>query len=137
MDAFIDKFNAAVEEYPFLSYLGAYDNGNVGQLMADCDYVVMPSTWWENSPVVIQEAFRARRPVICTGIGGMAEKVLDEETGLHFTRNDPADLPDRIAQGANQELHTKLQGALPRPLTTTEMAERYGWLFQQVAGATA
>lgn len=134
--SFIDRFNAAVEEYSFLSYLGPYDNQNVAQLMAECDYVVMPSTWWENSPVVIQEAFRARRPVICTGIGGMAEKVVDGETGLHFVRNDPADLADRIAQAADEALHTKLQSALPRPLTSTEMAQRYAAVFKQVASAS-
>lgn len=131
--AFIDKFHAAVEEYSFLSYLGPYDNHHVGQLMADCDYIVMPSTWWENSPVVIQEAFHAARPVICTGIGGMAEKILHGETGLHFSRNDPADLADQIAQAADEALHAKLQAALPRPLTSIEMAERYATLFEQVA----
>ena len=50
---------------------------------AVANYVVVPSIWWENSPVVIQEAYAARRPVICSGIGGMAEKVIDGVTGLH------------------------------------------------------
>ncbi|MCD2316941.1 glycosyltransferase family 4 protein [Sphingomonas sp. IC-11] len=135
--AFIDRFNAAVEEYPFLTYLGAYDNQNVASLMAACDYVVMPSTWWENSPVVIQEALGARRPVICTGIGGMAEKIIDGETGLHFARNDPADLADRVAQAADEALFAKLQSALPTPPTPIEMAERYAAVFDQVAKTTA
>lgn len=129
---FVERFNAAVEEFPFLSYLGPYDNPNVSQLMADCDYIVMPSTWWENSPVVIQEAFRARRPLICTGIGGMAEKVIHGETGLHFARNDPADLADQIVQAANDTLYAKLQGALPLPPTPIDMAERYAAVFQRV-----
>ena len=38
----------------------------------------------ENSPLVIQEALRNRRPVICSDIGGMAEKVRDGIDGLHF-----------------------------------------------------
>ncbi|OWK33697.1 D-inositol 3-phosphate glycosyltransferase [Sphingomonas dokdonensis] len=130
--AFVERFQAAVEEYAFLSYLGPYDNGSVTSLMADCDYVVMPSTWWENSPVVIQEAYRARRPVICTGIGGMAEKVVDGETGLHFARNDPADLADRIAFAADEALHSRLQAALPQPLTPIDMAERYAAVFREV-----
>lgn len=133
--AFVERFQTAVEEYAFLSYLGPYDNAAVGSLMADCDYVVMPSTWWENSPVVIQEAFCARRPVICTGVGGMAEKIADEETGLHFARNDPADLADRIAVAADAALHARLQAALPRPLTPVEMTEQYEAVFRTVATA--
>ena len=55
-------------------------------LMREVDWVVVPSRWWENSPLVIQEAFMQRRPVICSGIGGMAEKVTHGVNGLHFTR---------------------------------------------------
>lgn len=135
--AFVERFQAAVEEHAFLSYLGPYDNGSVTALMADCDYVVMPSTWWENSPVVIQEAFRAGRPVICTGIGGMAEKVVDDETSLHFARNDPADLADRIAFAADEALHARLQAALPQPLTPIDMAERYAAIFREVVNPAA
>ena len=44
-------------------------------LMADLHWVLVPSIWWENSPLVIQEAFFHGRPVICSDVGGMAEKV--------------------------------------------------------------
>jgi len=57
--------------------------------MAAVDWVVVPSIWWENSPLVIQEAFAHGRPVICSDIGGMAEKVAHEKNGLHFRANDP------------------------------------------------
>jgi glycosyltransferase involved in cell wall biosynthesis len=43
--------------------------------MSACDWIVVPSIWWENSPVVIQEARLAARPLIVSNIGGMAEKV--------------------------------------------------------------
>jgi glycosyltransferase involved in cell wall biosynthesis len=52
--------------------------------MRGVDAVLVPSIWWENSPVVIQEAFRNNRPVICSDIGGMAEKVRDKVDGYHF-----------------------------------------------------
>ena len=134
-DAFIARFEAAVKEYPFLSYLGPYDNRVVGGLMAACDYVVAPSTWWENSPVVIQEAFHARRPVICTGIGGMAEKVIDGVSGLHFARNDPADLADRIVEAADADLHRRLQAALPEARTPEQMTADYLAVFDEILSA--
>jgi len=67
---------------------GAYEPRRVDALMRQADVIVMPSIWWENSPVVIQEAFRNRRPVICSDIGGMAEKVRHGIDGWHFPMGD-------------------------------------------------
>jgi glycosyltransferase involved in cell wall biosynthesis len=47
--------------------------------------VIVASIWWENSPLVIQEALRNRRPILCSDIGGMAEKVRDGVDGFHFS----------------------------------------------------
>jgi glycosyltransferase involved in cell wall biosynthesis len=65
-------------------YHGPYPHDRVDALMRQVDAVLVPSTWWENSPLVIQEALRNRRPVICSDIGGMAEKVRDGLDGFHF-----------------------------------------------------
>jgi len=48
----------------------------------------MPSIWWENAPLVIEEAFQQGRPVICSDIGGMAESVTHEVDGLTFRAGD-------------------------------------------------
>ncbi len=53
-------------------------------MIQSVDRVIVPSVWWENSPLVIQEVFMHKRPIICSDIGGMAEKVEDKVTGLHF-----------------------------------------------------
>jgi len=68
-----------------VNYRGAYRQEQVDRLMRSVDAVLVPSIWWENSPVVIQEAFRNNRPVICSDIGGMAEKVRDGIDGFHFS----------------------------------------------------
>lgn len=72
--------------------MGAYDPTETIGLMQEADAIVVPSRWWENSPLVIQEAFIAKRPVICSNIGGMAEKVRNEIDGLHFRARDPVSL---------------------------------------------
>jgi glycosyltransferase involved in cell wall biosynthesis len=70
---------------------GPYEQSRVDYLMQSVDLVLMPSVWWENSPVVIQEALRNHRPVICSNIGGMAEKVRHGVDGFHFpVGNAPA-----------------------------------------------
>ena len=69
-------------------YHGPYENQAVDRLMRGVDVVLLPSIWWENSPVVIEEALRNRQPVICADIGGMAEKIRPGVDGLHFPVGD-------------------------------------------------
>ncbi|ESQ88884.1 hypothetical protein ABAC460_13975 [Asticcacaulis sp. AC460] len=131
-DAFVKKFEAALEEYDFLSYLGPYNNSSVNSLMENCDYILMPSRWWENSPVVIQEAYAVKRPLICTGIGGMAEKVINNVSGLHFAFNDPADLMAVIEKGASAAVHSALVQGIPGVLTADDMARQYLKVFNGI-----
>lgn len=69
---------------PNFSFRGPYENRRVDALMRSVHAVLVPSIWWENSPLVIQEALLNRRPVICSDIGGMAEKVRYGLDGFHF-----------------------------------------------------
>lgn len=79
-----------------VTFAGRYDQSQQAALMADTDWVIVPSIWWENSPLVIQEAFGHRRPVICSDIGGMAEKVTNGVNGLHFRAGDSRSLAQTI-----------------------------------------
>jgi glycosyltransferase involved in cell wall biosynthesis len=80
---------------------GEFDHDDLPALMADADWVVVPSIWWENSPLVIQEASQHRRPIIASDIGGMAEKVDDGVSGLHFKAGNSASLAETIARAVS------------------------------------
>jgi glycosyltransferase involved in cell wall biosynthesis len=79
-----------------VTLVGRYRPEDLSALMRSVDWVVVPSIWWENAPLVIQEAFAHGLPVICSDIGGMAEKVTDGVDGLHFRAGDPQSLADTI-----------------------------------------
>jgi glycosyltransferase involved in cell wall biosynthesis len=90
---FVDEIEALLDETePQVIRLGQYRRDELPALIAAVDWVVMPSIWWENAPLVIQEAFLHRRPVIASNIGGMAEAVRDEIDGLHVRPDDPVSL---------------------------------------------
>jgi len=57
---------------------GSIPNEEVGRVLATTDVMVVPSLWYENSPVVIQEALAAGVPIIASSIGALVEKVDDE-----------------------------------------------------------
>lgn len=66
-----------------VQWVGPYQPHELRSRMAGVDWVVVPSIWWENSPMVIQEAFTCGRPLLVSNIGGMEEKVLNGINGIH------------------------------------------------------
>ena len=81
---------------PRIRFAGRFDNARVAEVLASLDATVVPSIWYENSPLAIMEAHAAGRPVITSALGGMAELVRDEVDGLHVRPNDAADLARQI-----------------------------------------
>lgn len=106
---------------PMVAMRGAYDNARVHSLMQECHGILVPSIWWENSPLVIQEAFASGRPVICSDIGGMAEKVRDGVDGFHFRAGSPHELADLLEDLAlHPERLRQVQAGVVRPPTISE-----------------
>lgn len=69
-------------------FMGAIPNSEVGQVLSETDVLVVPSLWYENSPVVIQEAFASHTPVLASRIGALVEKVGNSDAGLLFPPGD-------------------------------------------------
>ena len=111
---FQDEFNSLLEACgDNVTFAGEYDRDDLRALMDATDWVVVPSIWWENSPLVIQEAFLHGRPVICSDIGGMAEKVSDGVDGLHFRAGDPQSLAATVeAAVTTPRLWERLRGGI-------------------------
>jgi glycosyltransferase involved in cell wall biosynthesis len=80
------------EPIPGVLLHGRYDNSQIGSILAEFDAVIVPSRWFENSPLTIQEAQIAGIPVITADVGGMAELVRDGVDGRLFRCNDANDL---------------------------------------------
>ncbi len=78
--------------HPDAQLMGYIANERVGEVLADSDVMVVPSLWYENSPVVIQEARAAGVPVVASGHGALAEKVRQDVDGLLFPPGDVAAL---------------------------------------------
>ena len=124
---FRDRFGALMERVGRRArFFGSYAADELPGLMAQIDWTVVPSIWWENSPLVIQEALLHRRPPIVSNIGGMAEKVRDGVDGLQFRVASPEDLADRLADALTEPgLWARLSAAAPRPPDLAAFADEY------------
>jgi glycosyltransferase involved in cell wall biosynthesis len=105
---------------------GAYETQEMPAILASVDWAVVPSIWWENSPMVIQEAFNNGVPLIVSDIGGMAEKVEHGVNGLHFRHGSSFDLADKIALCVtDRSLRDKLRNNIEAPLNITQCVEQH------------
>ncbi|MHA7776936.1 glycosyltransferase family 4 protein [Roseibium sp. M-1] len=113
-------------------FAGSYQNADMPALIRQADWVIMPSVWWENSPVIIQEAFFHGRPVICSDIGGMAEKVRDGVDGLHARVSSPEALADRMIEALTEPgLWQRLRTGIRPPKTHLESASEHVTLYRR------
>ena len=81
-----------------IHFAGSYLPSEIGQLLGTVDVLVVPSVWYENSPLTIHEAFLARVPVITSDLGGMREFIRHGENGLLFRSRNVADLREKMRQ---------------------------------------
>ncbi|TDQ83373.1 glycosyltransferase involved in cell wall biosynthesis [Dongia mobilis] len=121
-DGFKADLDAALRHLgPVARWHGAYQAEELPRLMREVDWVVTPSLWWENAPLVIDEAFAHRRPVIASDIGGMAEAVAHGTDGITFRAGDALALADVLAgAAADAQLWQRLVAGI-RPHRTIEM----------------
>ena len=119
------RFAAARANAPAARYGGAYRRNELPQLIAGADWVVFPSQWWENAPLVINEAFQHWRPVICSAIGGALELVQDGVNGLHFPVGDAASLAAAMRRAIEEPgLWQRLVDGIVPPVSIDESASR-------------
>jgi glycosyltransferase involved in cell wall biosynthesis len=94
--------------------------------MAGVDWVVVPSIWWENSPMVIQEAFVCGRPLVVSDIGGMKEKVRDGVDGVHAAVGNALQWKSVLMNCAtSKKIHDLLRSGIARPNDHRSTARRH------------
>jgi glycosyltransferase involved in cell wall biosynthesis len=67
-------------------------------LYAIADLTLVPSIWYDNSPLVIYESLLAGTPVLGSEIGGIPELIQRERTGYVFPPGDALALTEKVIQ---------------------------------------
>lgn len=80
-----------------VQFLGSLDQPQLAQAYAAAAVTVLSSRQ-ETSPAVLMEAMAARRPVVATGVGGVAEIVAEGVSGHVTPPGDAAALAERIVR---------------------------------------
>jgi glycosyltransferase involved in cell wall biosynthesis len=113
-------------------FRGAIPPDEIGELWDELDLLVLPSLWWENSPLTVLEALAAGIPVVASRTGGVPE-IVPDGAGAFVPPGDVAALRGTLEAVLEGRC---LAGPLaPLPLKTTrEGAEELVALYAALRG---
>lgn len=113
---------------------GRFDNSKIADVYEQIDVLVVPSVWFENSPITIHESLLFHTPLVVSNIGGMAELVRDGVDGLHFEVGDDADLARVLQRFIDEsDLLERLSQDFPRIKTMAEDAREMEARYRSLA----
>ncbi|MFH0944243.1 MAG: glycosyltransferase [Planctomycetota bacterium] len=120
---------------PGLFFHGRYETDRLGEVLGSLDVLVVPSIWYENSPLAIHEAFQARVPVLVSDRGGMRDLVRDGAGGLRFRAGSDRDLARVMERFLKEpELAASLVRAAPAVKTVEQNAAEMELKYRQAIG---
>ncbi len=106
-----------------VSFLGTLPRAELANALASLDYLVIPSTWYENSPLILLQALATHTPVIISDVLGMTEFAEDGRNGFHFSRGDVASLTAVLREVADDPTRgARLSASTSYDRTPADMA---------------
>jgi glycosyltransferase involved in cell wall biosynthesis len=114
-----------------ISWKGRLLQKDVITTMSRYDLLCLPSTFSEMSPLVIQEAFAARIPVLASEANGNSEQIRHTINGWLFKFNDESDLLFNLQKLIdNPSLISIAKNNIPKVTPFSDTAENYMDLYQ-------
>jgi glycosyltransferase involved in cell wall biosynthesis len=87
-DEYFQNLTKLMAENENIHFKGRIPASELGNAFSEADYFVMPSTWHENSPLILLDAIQSKTPVISSNIGGVTDFVKDGINGWLFPMGD-------------------------------------------------
>src|SRR5690606_21749280 len=81
-----------------VTFAGYQSGDDLKRTIQNAAFLVLPSEWYENCPMVTYEAYAFVKPVVAADIGGTGESIDHGTTGLLFPPGDVGALRAAMAQ---------------------------------------
>jgi glycosyltransferase involved in cell wall biosynthesis len=85
--AYTEKLRARAQGLA-VTFPGTIPRSELAAAFASIDALVIPSTWYENSPLILLQALATHTPPIVSDVPGMTEFVAHGQNGFHFSRGN-------------------------------------------------
>ncbi len=115
-----------------IKWKGQIARESVVECLTGYDMLLLPSTFSEMSPLVIQEAFAAGIPVLASKVYGNAEQIKPGKNGLLFEFNSSQSLQEKIQMLANEPaLVQHLKDNIQSPVYFEEVNKAYMQVYHE------
>lgn len=117
--AYVEELKKMATDDSRIEFCGTFPNTQIGEIFSQLDVLVVPSLWYENTPLVIYHAQAFHCPVIASNLGGMAEPIVHEQNGLLFPAGSSAELAGtlkKLSEDKNLLQHLKENARPPRSI---------------------
>lgn len=105
-----------------VEFTGYKQGKELHDLVAGAKFVVAPSLWHDNSPLVMYESFSRGKPVVGSRTGGIPEMVRDHVTGRQFDPGDHEALAEILSELLQDDALVLEMGRNARRLAEEEFA---------------
>lgn len=92
-------FNTLIErfkQFKNIQFKGFINGVDKIKVISNAQFIVVPSVWFENSPLTIYESYSLKKPVIGSNIGGLPSIIKDNETGYLFEPGNTESLKEAV-----------------------------------------
>jgi glycosyltransferase involved in cell wall biosynthesis len=134
--SYFNKLESLAKGDRRISFLGTFETEKIGWILSDIDVLVVPSRWYENTPLVVYSAFASGTPVVATDVGGLSEAVKHERNGLLFKINDSTDLNRKLLRFFSEpDLLKRLREGIEPVKTARESTDELERLYRELLGS--
>jgi glycosyltransferase involved in cell wall biosynthesis/SAM-dependent methyltransferase len=85
--AYSQRLRAQAQMLP-VTFRGTIPRSELATALGSIDYLIIPSTWHENCPLILLQALATHTPTIVSDVQGMTEFVAHGRNGFHFERGN-------------------------------------------------
>jgi len=99
---YVDNLMHIAGDHDTIEFCGTFPNSKIGDVLAEIDALVVPSLWYENTPLVVYSAQAALCPVVASDFPGISEVIHDQVNGLLFDAGNAGALAMRLSRLINE-----------------------------------
>ena len=119
-------------------FRGTFPSEQMRQVLDEMDFLVIPSTWYENSPLVLLDALASHTPVIVADVDGLTEFLEQGKNGYAFARGNNDDLERVMRQIlATPDSSRQLSLTTNYSKTTLSMTEEVVEIYNSIITPTS
>jgi len=103
-----------------VSFRGTFPVTAMTDILSELDFVVIPSRWYENSPLILLYSLASRTPVIVSNVEGLTEFIEPGKNGYIFERGNASDLEQVLRKVIADPMRSRALSETTRYERTTQ-----------------